>query len=85
MDVKGSGITDGGKRGQMPPWQLRCGPLLRNGTPLIRLSLLPKQFYKLEIFSLYTNLLFATAAVPCKALRKGFSKWYLHSKIASFV
>jgi len=28
------GVTVGGEAGgQMPPWQLRCGPLFRNGPP----------------------------------------------------
>jgi len=67
----------GGHGGQMLPWQLRCGPLFRNGPPLIQLPWLPKQFYKHEPLA-YTNLFFATAAVFCKALRKSFLKWYLH-------
>jgi len=32
-----SGVTDGGQGGKCPPWQLRCGPLFRNGDRLIRL------------------------------------------------
>jgi len=29
----GSGVTDVGAEGLMPPWQLRYGPLFRNGPP----------------------------------------------------
>jgi len=43
-----SGVTNGRGRGQ-----LRCGSLFRNGSPLIRLPLFPKQFYKLKTFNLY--------------------------------
>jgi len=31
--LKNSGVTDGEQGGKCPPWQLRCGPLFRNGPP----------------------------------------------------
>jgi len=50
LEAGSSGVTDGGgegrSRGQMLPWQLRCGPLFRNGAPL-QLPVLLKQFYML--------------------------------------
>jgi len=46
-----SGVTD--EWGANAPCQLRCGLFFRNGPPLIRPPLLPKQFYKLETFTLY--------------------------------
>jgi len=42
-----------GAGGNAPSWQLRWGPLIINGPPLIRLPLLSEQFYKLETFNLY--------------------------------
>jgi len=38
--------------------------------PLNSVPLLPEQFYEIEIFNLY-KFVFATAAVSCKALRRG--------------
>jgi len=46
-----SGVTDGG-RGKCPPGSSDVGLFLETG-PLIRLSLLSKQLYKLETFNLY--------------------------------
>jgi len=47
-----------GAGGQMPPWQLRCGPLFRNGPLLIRIPLLPKLINLINFKPLvYANLL----------------------------
>jgi len=51
-----SDVTDGGQ-GKCPPWQFRCWLLFKNGPLLIRLPFLPKQFNKLETFSLYKFVL----------------------------
>jgi len=75
--LMGSGVTDG-EGVQMPPWQLRRGAPFKKWASLIRLPLLPKQLSKVETFISSYKIVFATAAVSCKALRKCFFKWYLH-------
>jgi len=36
--LSASGVTDGRAGGHMPRWQLRCGPLFRNGPPSTSLA-----------------------------------------------
>jgi len=68
-----SGVTDGGGRagGQMPTLKAQMWAPFQKWAPLIRLPLLPKQFYKLQTFSLCkfcSNVL--------QSFTQVFFKWY---------
>jgi len=71
------GVTGGRTGGKYPSWQLRCGPLFRNGSSLIRLSLLPKQLLNFKPL-IYENLLFYYCNSVLQSFTQVFFKWYLH-------
>jgi len=47
-----SDVTDGRAGGQIPPLAAQVWVPMKKWAPLIRLALLPKQFYKFQTFSL---------------------------------
>jgi len=83
--VKGtSSVTDGGRGGggrdNAPLSSSDVSPFSEMGP--LRLPLLPKQFYKVLVYTpplVYTKLFFATAAVSCKALHEGVKMVFLLS------
>jgi len=61
----------------MPPLAAQMWVSFWKWAPLIRLPLLPEQFYNLEAFNLY-KFVFCYCSSVLQSFAQGLFKWYLH-------